>query len=85
MTLNYQTYLYKFLYELPVHAIPSCSDVTVTISGRLEVIKPSLDGLAVEHVAIVIVCLPDNHVHFIVKDAVMVSEQRGVVTPECLL
>lgn len=74
----------KFLYQLPVHAIPSCSDVTVTISGRLEVIKPSLDGLTVEHVAIVIVCFLDNHVNLVVKDAVVVSEQGGVITPEGL-
>lgn len=78
-------YLYKLLNQLPVHAIPSSCYVPVAIPGRLKVIEPCLDGLTVEHVAIMIICFSHDVVHLIVKDTVVVRESRRVVTPETVL
>ena len=49
------THLNEALDQLPIHPIPSGSDVTVTVPRRLQVIEPCLEGLTEEHVSIVFI------------------------------
>ena len=78
-------YLNEFLHHNPVHSVSSSCDVTVTIAGSLEVIESTLESITVHHVLVGLVSQPDELVHLIVKDTVLVSEVVPRVTAEGLL